>query len=280
MIQPGIVIGAPGATLSGDYSGEEADLLWLPELEKPVSSLPSVTLQEMGKVRLMNRTDLKFMVHEKTVPLLLENLADKYLVQEIDGNRVSSYETYYLDTENFNFFHAHVNGKLNRIKWRVRTYVESKLSFLEIKIKSNKGRTEKKRMPYDPEIGLQGPLVSDFIFWNSGIRVHQLSPVLQNKFKRITLVNLGKTERLTIDLNITYQNCVNGEKATLKKLAIIELKQDKSARSSASEFFSTMRIKPVGVSKYCLGTVLTSPLIKGNLYKQKIRQITKILNQQ
>jgi hypothetical protein len=280
MQQTGIFIEPPDTIISGVMARQEAFRLRLLKLQQPVSALPPVSLLEMGKVRLMNRTDLKFLVPEKTIPLLLESLADKYCIQEVDGKRVAEYETHYLDTEDLIFFHTHVNGKLNRFKWRVRTYLDSDLTFLEMKFKSNKGRTEKKRIPYNALIGLIDPSVSAFIAQNSGISSENLSPVLQNKFNRITLVNIGKTERLTIDLNITYRNSVNGVQVSLNNLAIIELKQDKTVKSTASEIFNGMRIKQTGVSKYCLGMALTSPLVKGNIYKQKIRQITKILNQQ
>jgi hypothetical protein len=158
--------------------------------------------------------------------------------------------------------------------------VESDLSFLEIKNKSNKGRTDKKRILLCPFNGLNDKDVAEFIDRNSDIGANMLFPVLHNKFNRLTLVNAGKTERLTIDLNITFHNYLTGKSLPVDNLAIIELKQDKTLKSTAAGIFGDMRIKKSGLSKYCLGMVLTSDHIKGNLYKQKIRQITKILHRQ
>lgn len=268
------------AILSENSVHQEGARLRLLKLQQSIASLPPVSLQEMDAVRLMNRTDLKYLISDKAIPSIIKSLSSDYSIQEIEGNRIADYETDYLDTNDLIFFLSHVNGKLNRYKWRVRKYVESDLSYLEMKYKSNKGRTDKKRILYTPVNGLNDKDVSEFIGRNSGIAADKLLPVLQNKFKRMTLVNAGKTERLTIDLNISYHNYLNGKSLPVGSLAIIELKQDKTLKSAAAELFGDMRIKDSGLSKYCLGMVLTSDQIKGNLYKQKIRQINKILHQQ
>ena len=38
------------------------------------------------------------------------------------------------------------------------------------------------------------------------------------------------------------------------------------------------RVKPVKVSKYCMGVTLTDPEVKRNRFKGKIRRIEKIIN--
>ena len=259
---------------------QEAAGLRMLKLQQTIAFLPPVSLKEMDNVRLMNRTDLKYLVSDEAIPSIMQSLSNEYSIQEIEGNRIAEYETVYLDTRDLIFFLSHVNGKLNRFKWRVRKYVESDLSFLEIKNKSNKGRTDKKRILLSPFNGLNDKDVAEFIDRNSDIGAHKLFPVLHNKFSRMTLVNAGKTERLTIDLNISFHNYLTGKSLPVNNLAIIELKQDKTRNSTAAGLFGDMRIKKSGLSKYCLGMVLTSDQIKGNLYKQKIRQISKILHQQ
>jgi hypothetical protein len=280
MPQPGTLVEYSNAILSKESVTGGADGLRQLKLQQSIALLPPVTLKEMDKVRLMNRIDLKYLVADEAIPSIIKKLSEDYHIQEIDGNRMAEYETEYLDTSDLTFFLTHINGKLNRFKWRIRKYVDSNLSFLEIKIKSNKGRTDKKRILLSPFNGLNDRVVAEFIDQNSDIEAKKLYPVLQNKFSRLTLVNAGKTERLTIDLNISFQNCLNGKSFTVDNLAIIELKQDKTLNSSAAGLFDQMRIRKIGLSKYCLGMVLTSDQVKGNLYKQKIRQISKILHQQ
>ena len=87
----------------------------------------------------MKRTDTKFVVSKKMLPVLLETLKEKYRVLEIDNNRVMTYNSLYFDTKDQKFYREHHNGKINRLKVRMRKYVESELFFLEIKQKDHKG---------------------------------------------------------------------------------------------------------------------------------------------
>jgi hypothetical protein len=103
--------------------------------------------------------------------------------------------------------------------------------------------------------------------------------MIQNSFNRITLVNNGRTERLTIDFNISFKNCRNDKISEVTNLAIIEIKQDRTNKSAMHHNINELRIKKSGISKYCLGIVLTDKTIKGNLYKKKIRSINKITAQ-
>ena len=63
-----------------------------------------------------------------------------YKCVEIENKRVSQYQTLYYDTKDMKLYNEHHNGHLNRYKIRHRTYVDSNLSFLEVKFKNNKGR--------------------------------------------------------------------------------------------------------------------------------------------
>ena len=68
-----------------------------------------------------------------------------YKVLEIDNERVHSYRSLYYDTDDRKFYLDHHNQRVNRNKVRFREYVGSKLTYLEIKRKNNKGKTIKKR---------------------------------------------------------------------------------------------------------------------------------------
>jgi hypothetical protein len=248
-------------------------------LEPVISLFPKISLEEMASVKLMNRTDTKYLVQTTKIPLLLNKAIGDYQIQEIKGEKVAKYGTLYLDTEELNLFRTHMNGKLNRLKWRIRSYIGSDLSFLEIKKKINSGQTQKKRIEYIPSEGHSGEIATEFIWNASGMKADNLKPVIQNSFNRITLVNNGKTERLTIDFNIAFKNFKNGKISDVTNLAIIEIKQDRSNKSAMHHYLNELRIKKSGISKYCLGIVLTDKTIKGNSYKKKIRSINKITAQ-
>jgi hypothetical protein len=61
-------------------------------------------------------------------------------------------------------------------------------------------------------------------------------------------------------------------------MAILELKQDGRTRSTSKQLLLTMRIAPLKVSKYCIGTALTVEGIKRNRFEEKLRFIDKQLN--
>ena len=259
----------------------------MPTIAEIVQAFEPINLSEMESVKLMNRIDTKYAVARSVVPLILEAAKADYYAQEIDGKRIATYDTLYYDTDKLDMYVRHHDRQLVRQKIRVRQYVDSDLTFLEIKRKNNKGRTKKKRITV-PGFDITGETfgeskrsvwnVEDYIAAKSRYQWSELSPKLWTRFHRITLVNKAKTERLTIDMDLTWDNVVSGEKKTFEELVIIELKRDGSVPSKMTHIMLELRQHPLKISKYCIGTALTTPDIKKNRFKKKIRAIEKMLN--
>jgi len=245
-------------------------------LHKILSGFSPISLSEMSDIRLMNRTDTKYVVPMHLLPILLDMAREEYYAQEVNGDRNPEYHTIYLDTPEKEMFVIHQNGKQVREKIRVRTYVASDITFLEVKNKNNKGRTNKKRI----QIGTFDSLVEDggeeFLHAHAWYEWKELSKHLENRFRRITLVNKKKTERLTIDTNIQFYNFCTELDANLHEVVIIELKRDGHTVSPMFRILRDLRIRPVSISKYCTGAVLTNPNLKYNRFKPKIRQVERI----
>ena len=235
-----------------------------------------ISLTEMSDVRLMNRMDTKYTTSFSLLPELLGRLQDGYFVQEINGSRINSYHTVYLDTPDRRMYLDHHNGRRMREKIRVRAYLDSQHAFLEIKNKNNKGRTRKKRMELPEIYAYKHKEAESFVEKNTTYSFENLAPRLESHFYRITLVNRNKTERLTIDMNLAFRNPSTGRERCLDDLVIIELKQDGYISSFAKKQLSDLRIHPVGISKYCLGTILTVPEVKSNRFKGRMIQLNKI----
>ena len=241
----------------------------------------------MESVKLMNRIDTKYAVPLNVLPSILQAAQADYFAQEINGKRIATYDTMYYDTDTLDMYIRHHDRQLVRQKIRVRQYVDSDLTFLEIKRKNNTGRTKKKRIAV-PGFAIQAQTlgdskrerwsVEDFIAAKSRYTWSELSPHLRTSFHRITLVNKAKTERLTIDMDLVWSNVVTGEKKTYKDLVIIELKRDGNLPSKMTTIMQDHRIHPLKISKYCIGTALTTPGIKQNRFKAKIRKIEKMLH--
>ena len=97
-----------------------------------------------------------------------------------------------------------------------------------------------------------------------------------NHFKRITLVNNARTERLTIDRHLSFHNVETGLDRCMDNLVVIEVKRDGNTYSPIQELLRELRIFPSGFSKYCIGMALTTPGIKRNLFNERIRKIEKL----
>ncbi len=236
-----------------------------------ISKFQPISLEEMGGIRLMNRTDTKFVTSVDKLMELLQMAGSEYRVQEIDGKRNMSYATIYYDSPDYAFYNAHHDGHAGRQKVRVRSYVDSKLSFLEVKTKDNHGKTHKSR------ISLQDDhKAMDFLQQNLRLNPQLLEQKIQNEFHRITLVNKAKTERLTIDTDLKFRNLTTGLECSLPQLAIIELKRDGLKPSPILGILRELRIHQSGFSKYCIGEALTNPHLRQNRMKPRLQRILKI----
>ena len=242
-----------------------------------MQGMKPISLDEMSGVKLMNRIDTKYVVTEGQLCTILSRICNSYYAQEVEGNRLSPYSTVYYDTPELTMYLIHHDRHLVRDKVRVRTYVDSHLTFCEVKHKNNKGRTKKKRIEVEPIPNiLENPEAAAFLAEKQPYPISSLSPHLVTIFDRFTLVNYEKTERLTIDCNLRFENLRNGHTASMAPLVVMELKQDGRAKSLLKDVLFDMRIRPFKVSKYCIGTCLTRPEVKQNRFKKKLRRIEKL----
>ena len=251
----------------------------LNKIDNILKAFTPISLEQMQEIRLMDRLDFKYVAPISILPALLEKISSSFLVQTNNDIRISTYGTQYFDTPKLDYFVMHQNGKLNRQKIRIRSYADSNLAFLEVKNKNNKGRTKKNRIEINTS---HVKSIADFNgeqeFLNklSLFSINSLLPVLENSFKRITLVNNKKTERVTIDFKMSFLNYTTNNREMLNNIVALELKQDGRQHSDFRSVLEQLRIQQVSFSKYCVGIVMTDPSVKNNLFKSKILQINKL----
>ena len=248
------------------------------EIQKIISEFEGITLQEMDSVSLLNRVDSKYVFSNLLLPEILESVLPYYRILTISKDRVFTYSSLYYDTPDNQLYLDHHNGKLNRYKVRFRAYQETNIFFLEIKYKTKNGRTIKKRIR-TPKLETELTQESlNFIAENTSLGSDELEPKMYTNFSRITLVDKNLTERLTIDYSLEF---VNGKiRKELPKLAIAELKRS-NVNGHISRFIqivAEMGIPPRGLSKYCIGRVLTDDLVKYNRFKESLLIFNKISN--
>lgn len=246
------------------------------EVSNLLNKMQGITLSEMDHVKLMRRRDTKYVIPAITLPSILNDIKNQYRILEIEEKRMHSYQTLYYDTPMFTMYQAHHNHRLNRYKIRVRKYLTSDDTFLEVKFKNNKGETQKKRIEQSLKKSISDATSIAFLDKNSPYSRHEIEPALENSFHRITLVNKVKPERVTIDLGLMFSN-LNGENSMeVPNLSVIEIKRDLEAgNSEIINVLNQRRLKAQGFSKYCMGTALVNKTVRTNLFKEKMRRIGK-----
>ena len=229
----------------------------------------------MDDVKLMNRTDTKFAFKLEKLPLILEKMQPFYRVLSINDKLIHDYRSLYYDTIGRKFYLDHHNRRVNRNKIRFREYVGSDLTFLEIKKKNNKGRTIKKRIKAtkisDKLTVEQKQYINKIVGQDINVEAKQWI-----NFSRITFVHKVQKERLTIDIDLTFNN--KDSSGDLKKIVIAEAKQERMSRS-LSDFMKIakeLHILPMRISKYCMSTLELNPNLKQNRFKEKKIFINKL----
>jgi len=245
-------------------------------LDSLLRGFDPISLADMNAVALLNRTDTKFVMPTGQLLHTLAALQSDYRVLCMRGQRLHHYRTLYFDTPDFALYHLHVNKRPNLYKVRSREYTDTHESFLEVKHKTHKERTIKERIPTaQPMV----ELTTESVDWLNGVYPYDcqvLEPKLWNTFTRITLVSRHCCERVTLDVELAFY--ADHQQVQMDHLAIAELKAD--ACSPASPFLAqmrTQRIRPIGFSKYCIGTSLLFDQVKKNALKPKMLRLEKMM---
>jgi len=249
-------------------------------LKNALQAFDPISMEEIDCVRLMNRVETKYLVPARVINTLLDFLCREYHILESKDNRVFPYSTTYFDTKDYLFYNQHIRGQLDRYKIRYRKYEFTGESFLEVKKKTNKGRTIKWRISnnfsadsFDNDANI---LLSKYSPVNSRL----IRPVLLSSFSRVTLVNTELKERITIDYDISFNEMINRHKIDMPFLLVAELKKDGHDLSGPfSRTIRDMNIHPTGFSKYCIGSALLNYSLKRNILKPKILSLNRIKNE-
>jgi hypothetical protein len=249
------------------------DSVWQSAL---LNRFDAIHLSEMDHVKLLRRTDTKYLMSEEQLSLALAHLTDHYRILEVHGRRSQRYETLYFDTQDLALYRQHHSDRRNRYKVRERAYLDSDMTFLEIKHKVNDNTTIKSRVR-TPALSLQIARDAEpFLHTHYPYRVDELEAVLLNAFYRITLVSKHSVERITADVGLRFLR--DDTRISLAGIAIAEVKQD--GFSKDSPFVQQMRalgVRATGFSKYCIGVSMLYPEVKHNRFKPQLGRIDQLL---
>lgn len=234
-----------------------------------------IGLQNMERVKLLHRTDKKYLMHRNSLENFLLSLAPHYYMLEHIGKRVMHYETQYYDTKDLDLYNLHLHGHGRRWKVRKRHYTDSDVLFFELKTRTNKGKTEKQRVDSTHDSSGFSPNEADLLKDELPFQPNQLVETLSTGYDRITLVNKTIEERITIDTALSFSG--SHGKADMSNLVIVEVKQGGKSLSPALKALRELRQKPGGISKYCLGLISTMPNLPNNRFKPMLLKIQKLI---
>lgn len=231
-----------------------------------------------AKAAMLERLDNKYVVQGPALAAAAAEFAAHFDVLEIDGQRAFTYDTCYFDDPERRSYHDHHQGRRQRMKVRVRRYLEAGLCFLEVKLKDKRGTTVKKRMPYDPaKAGMLDDAAMahvrhchEMLYGKPFDR--ELEPVLRMRYRRTTLVAREGGERMTIDSDIRFLGGP-AESGPPPGVFILETKSA-HGHGLADAILRRHHQHPTeGCSKYCVGMSVTGAVQKFNRFRPALRKL-------
>jgi hypothetical protein len=165
----------------------------------------------------------------------------------------------------------------DRYKVRSREYLDSHLSYLEVKHKTRKDRTIKQRICTEKVVDHMTADAEEWLYEVYPYESRDLEPKVWNTFTRVTLAAKSNCERVTLDFNLVFSS--DYKIIRLNHLAVAEVKLDgRGCTSPFTTLMRQMRVHPQGFSKYCIGTSMLFEHVKKNNMKAQLLQIQRLTN--
>ena len=242
-----------------------------------LSGLPAVGLDELNaEAALQTRVDRKYVVPEDLAQELLATFDAEVRVLEMDGSRCFAYDSVYFDTAQLDSYLLAAHGRRRRYKVRTRTYVDSAISFLEVKTEGAREATVKERIPY--ELSDRSRLTAEGLDYVNetlatavgGAPAEPLGPVLETRYHRTTLYLPESGSRATIDTNVTWQ--CPGEQAWVLDGAVILETKSGSASGPLDRHLWAHGVRPSRISKFATGMAALRPDLPANRWNRTLRR--------
>lgn len=250
----------------------------LPVIASAASAFRPISLTTLNeKAAMMERLDNKYILAEDRLLSALGALSASFDMLEISGKRAFTYSTRYFDDAELRNYYDHHQRRRKRGKVRVREYVDSGASYLEVKLKELRATTAKRRIEVnEPLVALDDPCLGfiDGCYRDSYDQpfLKALKPVILIEYQRITLVAKDGGERLTIDAGLNFHSDGAHRAAPLDRFII----ETKSARGNgiADKILRSLHVPPTKhASKYCMGMAATGQVSRRNGFLQALRRM-------
>ncbi|MFM7837971.1 MAG: polyphosphate polymerase domain-containing protein [Chitinophagaceae bacterium] len=244
-----------------------------PVYHQHFSTLTLDTLKQKGFLK--DRLDYKYTLSADLLPQIFQACLPHYDLLQIGHPTVFTYYTWYFDTRDRLSFVHHHQGKSNRYKLRFRHYLESEMSYLEFKLKNNKGRTHKERIKVEGDPAQFRLADYKAVLWSQfGLNTDDFSLSLMVRYFRSTLLHKTLPEKVTLDWGLHFEH--EGAAKDFERIAIAEVKTPQASSPAFQQIMRSFRIREGGLSKYCLGIIALYPNVKHNQFKADYKKIIQL----
>ncbi|WP_176489712.1 polyphosphate polymerase domain-containing protein [Mobilicoccus massiliensis] len=241
-------------------------------LEEIVGRLDPIDLTELNaRAALQTRADSKYVLDRAQFDAFVARLEGRCDVLEIDGVRGQQYDTTYFDSAQLTSYHDHLQRRRYTYKMRTRIYVDTGLNVFEVKLRDGRGHTVKRKIDHaDDAANVVGPRADAFfrevVREAYGLDVtYPVQPVLRNRYRRFTLASRATPARTTVDVDLHMLRSADVVASMDPTLALVETKSA-HGNGEMDRLLWDLGIRPMRVSKYCLGLELLHPHLSVNRY--------------
>lgn len=237
--------------------------------------LGAVGLDELLELaELQTRRDRKYIIPVADARRLMSSLPEGTRVLTIDGRTSFRYESVYFDTPERISYLLAARRRPRRFKVRTRTYVDSDMCMLEVKVRDGRGNTVKHRQAHDA--GSAAALDDAALEFVSGIGqvattalVDTLTAALVTRYHRTTML-IDDTSRVTFDVDLSWEAPGHGT-TSLDGVVLIETKTI-GRPCAIDRILWSMGHRPTTISKYCTGLAALSPELPANKWTRPLQR--------
>ena len=257
------------------------------------------TLEDLNSAAsLLTRVDRKYLVASSAAQNVVDALTGRALVLDIDGRRSFSYASTYFDTPGLDSYLQAARKRRHRFKIRTRSYLDSGLTFLEVKTRGPRGATIKQRLDYraadadrlteegiDFVVECLAPLTGSA--QEARRTAQSLRPVMATTYRRTTLHLPDDDARATIDTDLAWtalaprSGASSGSSSTTGAgrtrptvvgrgasraagpFAVVETKNP-ARHSPTDRYLGAAGHRPSRISKYATGMAALHPELPAN----------------
>lgn len=241
-----------------------------------VGPLPAISLDDLNaSARLLTRIDRKYVVAATELGDVWSAFPSDAQILDINGRRAFGYTSMYFDTRGLDSYLD--TARRRRRRWKVRTRAYSTGgTFLEVKTRQG-AVTVKERIEWSPSenrLGAQGhAFVADRLgHAGVGSAAPVLSPSLETRYLRSTVLLPSSGTRATVDTDLTWTDPATGRARFLGAFVVVETKSVQGT-SPLDRALWARGHRPSKISKYAVGMARLHPALPHHRWHRLLRRI-------